>query len=495
MGDQGEISRRDFHTVVVGSGFSGLGMAIQLRRDGREDFVVLEKADDVGGTWRDNTYPGIACDIPSHMYSFSFEQNPDWTRSYSSGAEIWDYLRRVSDSYDLRRKIRFGVEVTGAVWDADEQRWHVSTSTGIEYVARFLVAGIGALHIPNVPDLPGLTGFAGPTFHSANWDHDCDLRGKRVAVIGTGASAIQFVPRIAPDVASLHLFQRTPPWIVPKPDNPIPDWVKRLFNRVPGAQRTYRHFLYWLHESRAVGFNGHPRLLRIGERLARWHMRRAITDPELRAKLTPRYALGCKRVLLANDFYPTLSRDNVHLVTDGVAEVRAHSIVDTAGVEREVDAIIFGTGFHVTDAFDYLDIVGRDGRDLAKEWRTGGIQTHLGMTVSGFPNLFFLLGPNTGLGHNSAVFMIESQIRYVAGAIRLVERERAGSLEVRQDVQDRFQAEIQRKLADGIWTTGGCTSWYLDARGVNRTIWPGFTWRYWMRTRKVDPADIELVGA
>jgi cation diffusion facilitator CzcD-associated flavoprotein CzcO len=481
--------------IVVGTGFAGLGMAIQLRRDGREDFVVLEKADDVGGTWRDNTYPGCACDIQSHMYSFSFEQNPDWSRSFSSQREIWDYLRRVTGKYDLRRKIHFGVEMTGARWDTDEQRWHVATASGAEYVARFLVAGTGALHIPHVPVLPGLDGFAGPAFHSANWNHDVDLRGKRVAVIGTGASAIQFVPKIAPRVAELHLFQRTPPWIMPKPDHAIPDWARALFHRVPVVQRGYRNFLYWLLESRAMGFNGHPAMLRFAERFARWNIERAIADPELRAKLTPDYAMGCKRVLVANDFYPALNRDNVHLVTDGVAEVRPNAIVDAAGVEHPVDVIIFGTGFHVTDAFDYLDLTGRDGRDLAKEWRAGGIRTHLGMTVAGFPNLFFLLGPNTGLGHNSVVFMIESQIRYVAEAIRLVEREHAGTIEVRAAVQDRFQAEIQRKLADGIWTTGGCTSWYLDAAGVNRTIWPGFTWRYWMRTRKVSRSDFELTGA
>lgn len=481
--------------IVVGTGFSGLGMAIQLRRDGREDFVVLEKAGDVGGTWRDNTYPGCACDIQSHMYSFSFEQNPDWTRSFSSQQEIWDYLRRVTDKYCLRRNIHFGVEVAGARWDADEQRWHVATATGAEYVARFLVAGIGALHIPNIPALPGLFRFPGPVFHSARWNHDVDLRGKRVAVIGTGASAIQFVPRIAPLVGRLDLYQRTPPWILPKPDHPIPDWAKALFHRVPGAQRAYRNLLYWLLESRALGFNGHPRMLRFAERFARWNLERSISDPTLRARLTPDYAMGCKRVLVANDFYPALNRDNVHLVTGGVAEVRSGGVVDTAGVERDADVIIFGTGFQVTDGYDYLNITGRDGRDLAKEWRGAGIQTHLGMGVAGFPNLFFLLGPNTGLGHNSVVFMIESQIRYVAGAIKLAERSRAGAIEVRQDVQDRFQTDIQRRLANGIWTTGGCTSWYLDAKGVNRTIWPGFTWRYWLRTRRVNRADYELVPA
>jgi cation diffusion facilitator CzcD-associated flavoprotein CzcO len=481
--------------VVVGTGFSGLGMAIQLRRDGREDFVVLEKADDVGGTWRDNSYPGCACDIQSHMYSFSFEQNPDWSRSYSTQPEIWDYLRRVTDKYDLRRAIHFGVELTGARWDADDGRWHIATSTGTEYVARFLVAGTGALHIPHIPELPGLESFGGTMFHSADWNHDYDLRGKRVAVIGTGASAVQFVPRIAADVARLDLYQRTPPWIMPKPDHPIPDRVKALFRRVPGAQRAYRSLLYWLLEARAIGFNGHPRVLRFAERFARWNLERSITDPVLRAKLTPDYAMGCKRVLIANDFYPALNRDNVSVITDGVADLRPGSVVDGRGVEREVDAIVFGTGFHVTDAYDYLTITGRDGRDLAKQWRTNGIETHYGITVAGYPNLFFLLGPNTGLGHNSVVFMIESQIRYVFDAIKLAERHVAGSIEVRQEVQDRFQAEIQRRLAEGIWSTGGCDSWYLDANGVNRTIWPGFTWRYWMRTRRVDPADFELAGA
>ena len=476
--------------VVVGTGFSGLGMAIQLRRDGREDFVVLEKADDVGGTWRANTYPGCACDIQSHMYSFSFEQNPDWTRSYSSQEEIWAYLRRVTDRYDLRRSIRFGTEVTGARWDADEARWHVATAAGTEYVARFLVAGTGALHIPNVPALAGLESFAGRVFHSAEWDHGFDLTGKRVAVIGTGASAIQFVPRIAGDVARLDLYQRTPPWIMPKPDHAIPPWTRRLFRSVPGAQRAYRTFLYWLLEARALGFNGHPALLRFAERFARWNVERAITDPELRAKLTPSYAMGCKRVLVANDFYPALNRANVSLITDGITEIRPGGVV-AGGVEREVDAIIFGTGFHVTDAFDYLNIAGRDGRDLAKQWRTSGIQTHYGITVAGYPNLFFLLGPNTGLGHNSVVFMIESQIRYVSEAIALAG---AGTIEVRQEAQDRFQADIQSRLADGIWSTGGCDSWYLDSHGVNRTIWPGFTWRYWLRTRRADPADFELAA-
>jgi cation diffusion facilitator CzcD-associated flavoprotein CzcO len=426
------------------------------------------------------------------MYSFSFEQNADWTRSFSPQPEIWAYLRRVTDTYGLRRHIRFGTEVTGARWDADESRWHVTTATGDEYVARFVVSGIGGLHIPNVPALPGIENFTGKAFHSARWDHSYDLTGKRVAVVGTGASAIQFIPRIAPSVASLTVFQRTPPWIMPKPDHAIPGWLRRVFRVVPGAQRLYRGLIYWLLESRALGFNGRPGLMKLAQRIALRHMEKAVSDPALRRKLTPDYVMGCKRVLIANDYYPALTRPNVSVVTAGIAEVRAGSIVDTDGVSHDVDAIIYGTGFHVTDAFDYVNITGLDGRDLSKDWRTNGIRTHYGITVAGYPNLFFLLGPNTALGHNSVVFMIESQIRYVAQAMRLVENAGAASLQPRESAQARFQSDIQRKLASGVWTQGGCRSWYLDAHGVNRTIWPGFTWRYWQRTRRLNPAEYEL---
>ncbi|WAL66884.1 NAD(P)/FAD-dependent oxidoreductase [Amycolatopsis cynarae] len=486
--------RTEAGVVIVGTGFSGLGMAIQLRKQGRDDFVILEKAQDVGGTWRDNTYPGCACDIQSHMYSFSFEQNPHWTRSFSPQPEIWEYLRGVARKYDLYRFIRFGQEMTGARWDTDEHRWHVATRGGDEFVGRFLVNGVGALHLPQIPELTGIEDFQGEKFHSAEWNHDFDLRGKRVAVVGTGASAIQFVPQIAREVEQLTLFQRTPPWVLPKPDHAMPEWARSLFEKVPGVQRIYRDALYWMLEARAIGFNGQPWVMRLAQKLAKANIDRNIPDPVLRRKLTPDYTMGCKRVLISNDYYPALARDNVDVNTSGVAQVRAHGVVDGAGVEHRVDAIIFGTGFHVTDAFDNLDIIGEGGRNLSKEWAAEGMRTHLGITVSGFPNLFFLLGPNTGLGHNSVVFMIESQIRYIAEAIGLVEGSRAGGLVPRPDVQERFNDEIQRKLNRGVWTQGGCKSWYLDAKGVNRTVWPGFTWRYWMATRKLRPADFELVG-
>src|SRR3954469_498055 len=483
-------NRTETGVVIVGTGVSGLGMPIQLRKEGRDDFVILEKAHDVGGTWRDNSYPGCACDIPSHMYSFSFEQNPDWSRAYSPQPEIWRYMREVADKHDLRRFVRFGQEMTGARWDAEENRWHVATRGADKFVGGALVAGVGALHLPQIPELPGIEKFAGPAFHSARWRHDVDLKGKKVAVIGTGASAVQFVPKIAPEVGELTLFQRTPPWIMPKADHEMSGRTRALFKAFPPAQRAYRNVLYWLLEARAIGFNGQSWVMKVGQRLAKRNIDRAITDPALRRKVTPDYTMGCKRVLISNDYYPALARDNVEVVTDGVREVREHSVVDAAGVEHEADVIVYGTGFHVTDAFDDLEIVGREGRNLGKEWATEGMRTHLGITVAGFPNLFFLLGPNTGLGHNSVVFMIEAQISYVPEALRLA---RGRAIEPKPEVQERFNGDIQRKLAKGIWTRGGCKSWYLDAKGVNRTIWPGFTWRYWLDTRKVRREDF-LVG-
>jgi cation diffusion facilitator CzcD-associated flavoprotein CzcO len=494
MDERADLDRIETGTVVIGAGFSGLGMAIRFRMDGRTDFVVLEKAGDLGGTWLGNTYPGCGCDIPSHVYSYSFAQNPGWTHTYPPQREILAYLNRLADRYQLREAIRFGVEMTSARWDADESRWHVTTSTGQVYVAQFLVTAIGSLHIPYVPRLPGLERFTGAVFHSSRWDHDLDLTGKRVAVIGTGSSAVQFVPKIAEEVGKLHLFQRTPAWILPKSEAPTPRWLRAALRWVPGLQRAYRALLYWQLEARAIPFNYVPALIRGGQTMALRHMHRSIADPALRAKLTPNYKLGCKRVVMSDDFYPALCRDNVELVTDWITEVGEDHVVDTAGVRRQVDAIIFGTGFHVTDAFHRQHITGRDGRDLGSQWRDGGNETHLGITTAGYPNLFFLLGPNTTVGHNSTVFMIESQIRYVAKAIRYADRTRAGTIEVTRAAQDRYQADIQRRLVRGVWNTG-CDTWFLDSKGVNRALWPGFSWQYRLRTRTFDPADYQFTPA
>jgi cation diffusion facilitator CzcD-associated flavoprotein CzcO len=434
------------------------------------------------------------------MYSLSTDPNPDWSRSYSPQPEIRDYLERVAETHHLRDRVRFGVEMTGATWDEETRTWAVHTrhpaggDTGTDYVCRFLVSGVGALHLPSIPALPGVERFAGPSFHSAQWRHDVDLRGKKVAVVGTGASAIQFVPQIAPDVEHLTLFQRTPAWVLPKGDRPIPESRRRFLARHPGAQRAYRGALYAALESRAIGFMSRPELLRPAEWIARKHVERSISDPELVDRLTPRYSLGCKRVLVSNDYYPALARDNVDVVSSGIREVREHAVVDADGVEHEADVIVYGTGFHVTDAFDRLTITGRGGRRLRDTWAEHGMATHLGITVADFPNFFLLLGPNTGLGHNSVVFMIECQADYVARAITAVHRAGCSGLDVRAEVQQRSNAAVQQRLERGIWTRGGCTSWYLDAAGVNRTIWPGFTVRYWWETRRFRPEDFELFG-
>ncbi|SDD59806.1 flavin-containing monooxygenase [Rhodococcus tukisamuensis] len=480
--------------LIIGTGFSGLGMAIQLVKSGRRDFVVLEKADEVGGTWRENTYPGCACDVPSHMYSFSFEPNPDWSQMWSGQPEILRYLRALADKYDLYRNIHFGRTSTGGRWDEAETRWHVRTTDGTEYIAQFLVSGIGALHIPSLPALPGAETFRGTAFHSARWNHDYDLTGRRVAVIGTGASAVQIVPEIVGKVEQLQLYQRTPAWVVPRKNFDVDPRLRRAFRRIPLLRRIFRLGIYWTSEALALGLNGHSNLLAPLERVAKRNIARSIDDPGLRRRLTPDYRIGCKRIVGSDDYYPALARPNAEVVTDRIERVTATGIVTADGTEREVDAIIYATGFHVTDGFGSVNLVGVGGRELLARWNEDGIATHLGITAAGYPNAFFLLGPNTGLGHNSVVFMIEQQIRYALDAMRLVNDSGAEGISVRPGVQDRFNVDIQRKLSKGVWTNGGCVSWYLDVKGVNRTIWPGFTWQYWLRTRTVDPADFDLIG-
>jgi cation diffusion facilitator CzcD-associated flavoprotein CzcO len=471
--------------VIVGSGFAGLCMAIKLKESGRDDFVILEKAGDVGGTWRENTYPGAGCDIQSHLYSFSFELNPKWSRMFARQPEILDYLRHCVRKYGLEKHLYFGAEITGGEYDDDRQEWRVQLADGREIRSDFAVLGLGPLHRPILPDVPGIETFEGPSWHSAEWNHDVDLTGKRVAVIGTGASAIQFVPQIAKQVDKLHLFQRTPAWIMPKRDRHISGLTKALYRRVPGFQRAHRNLIYWILETRVIGFAINPKMLKAAQGIADSHRRRQVPDPALREKLTPDYTMGCKRVLVSNNFYPALMRDNVELVSDAVAEVRAHSVVAADGIEREVDAIVYGTGFHVTDSFDKLQLVGPKGRKLSEEW-SDGLSAYYGMTVAGFPNVFLLVGPNTGLGHNSIIFMIEAQVNYIMQCLDMMDRRGAKRISPKKDVQDRFNAGIQADLVKQVWSVGGCKSWYLDAQGRNTTIWPGFTWRYWTRTRRPD---------
>jgi cation diffusion facilitator CzcD-associated flavoprotein CzcO len=479
-----------FKIVIIGSGFAGLGMAIRLKQHGIEDFVVLERGREVGGTWRDNTYPGAACDVPSRLYSFSFARQRDWSRSFSPQDEILDYLIHCSHAFGVRDHIRFVHTVSESWWDDAEGVWRVETDHGT-YTGQILVPAVGGLSEPMIPDIPGLADFAGKVFHSATWDHDFDLTGKRVAVVGTGASAIQFVPRIQPKVASLHLFQRTPAWIMRQLDRRFTRVERRIYRRIPLLGLIARAGIYWTHESYAVGFSN-PRLLKAASRLARLHLFRQVRDRELRAKLTPDYTMGCKRILLSNDYYPALTRPNVEVINAGLQRVTPTGVVGSDGTEREVDAIIFGTGFHVTDLPAAQGLRGRDGRVLADVWRSNGVAAYLGTTVNGFPNLFTLVGPNTGLGHNSFVFMIESQIAYVLDAIRRMTEDGLAVVEVREDVVTAFNRDLQRRLEGAVWTSGGCKSWYLDERGRNVTMWPGSTWRFRRMTRRFDPAAYHL---
>ncbi|TMC49216.1 MAG: NAD(P)/FAD-dependent oxidoreductase [Chloroflexi bacterium] len=478
--------------VVVGTGFSGIGAAIRLKQQGFDDFVVLERAHDVGGTWRDNTYPGCTCDVPSHLYSFSFEPNPRWSHSFSRQGEIWEYLRTCARRHGVMPHIRFGHELVSAAWDDELDRWRIET-TGGHFTARVLVTGVGALSEPSVPSIPGIETFRGTVFHSASWNHDHDLAGERVAVIGTGASAIQFVPEIQPRVGRLLLFQRTPPWVVPRRDRRLRAFEQRLYRVAPAVQRLARLGIYWGREAMFVGFGIDTRLQRGPERMARRHLRRQVPDRTLRKKLTPDYTIGCKRILLSNDYYPALAQPNVEVITDRIQEVREHSIVTADSVEHEIDTIIFGTGFHVTDMPAAKRLRGRGGVLLADAWRDG-MGAYRGTTIAGFPNLFMLVGPNTGLAHTSLVFMIECQIAYVMDCLRYMRRSRVATVEVKPEVQARYCDDVHARMQRTVWVTGGCVSWYLDAAGRNTTLWPNFTWRFRQLTRRFDPQSY-LVNA
>lgn len=468
--------------AIIGSGFGGLGTAIQLKQHGITDFLIFERAGDVGGVWRDNHYPGCACDVELHLYSFSFAPNPDWTRSFSPQAEIWAYLQRCANEFDLLSHLRFDHDVHEVAWEESTSHWRIETSQGT-YTALVLVMATGALSEPAIPQLHGLECFAGVTFHSAHWNHDVDLTGRRVAVIGTGASAIQFVPAIQPVVGHLVVFQRTPPWVLPRLDRPIPFAERRLFQRFPLAQQAVRARIYALRELLGAAFRKQRRMQRL-ERIARRYLETAIPDPVLRARLTPAYTLGCKRILLSDDYLPALMQPNVELVTAGIAELRTHAIVDHAGVEHTVDVIIWGTGFRVTEWPFGQHVWGRHGQNLSDAWG-GSPKAHLGTTVTGFPNLFILEGPNTGLGHTSVLIMLEAQIAHVMAALRYMDRRGLRALEPRPEVQAAFVADVDRRMRGTVWTAGGCKSWYLDKTGRNSTLWPASTWSFRRKARFV----------
>lgn len=446
------------HVLIVGAGFAGIGLAHRLKQAGIDDFTIVERAGSVGGTWRDNTYPGLACDIPSHLYSYSFAPNPDWSRFFAPQPEIRAYLERCADMHGIRAHLRLGVAVTGADFDEASGLWSVQTSGGETLTARVLVSGAGhALTQPVLPDIPGSESFAGKTMHSARWDHDYALDGKSVAVVGTGASAVQIIPTIAPRVGRLSVFQRTPAWVLPKPDWATSELERSLYRRVPLIQAAARAASYAVFESFALGHVFAPRLNAIHDWRGTRYLRRSVRDPVLRDRLTPRFRFGCKRILLSNEYYPALQLDHVELVTDAIREIRPHAIVTADGEERPVDAIVYATGFVASETAPPFPIRGRGGRSLAERWESGG-EAYLGTTVAGFPNLFLMIGPNLGLGHNSMIFMMESQFPYVIGAITALRERGLRFVDVRPDVQASYNAWVQKRLSRSVWNTGGCRS-------------------------------------
>ncbi|MHA6761215.1 flavin-containing monooxygenase [Streptacidiphilus sp. PAMC 29251] len=478
--------------AVIGTGFSGLGMACRLKQQGIEDFVVFERAQEVGGTWRDNTYPGCACDIRSDLYSFSFAPNPDWTSRYARQEEIHAYLRDTTDRFGIREHIRFGHEVEHAAWDEEAALWRITTSAG-EYLARVLISGHGPLITPKWPEIPGLEDFAGESFHSAAWNHGVELAGKRIAVIGTGASAIQFVPRIAESAGQLTVFQRSAPWVMPRGDAPTSAARRRWFARLPLLQQASRAWIFGVAESRFAGFK-YPWVSRRFEAVGRSYLARKVRDPELRAKVTPDFRIGCKRLLVSDEYYPALNRPNVDLVTEKITGVTATGVVTADGAHHEVDVLICGTGFNATQPAVAELIHGRGGIPLAQYWGTRMEALH-GTTVTGFPNLFLLVGPNTALGHNSIVYIIESQIDYVLKALRLMRGRGAAAIEALPQAQSAYNDGLQRTLSTSVWVKGGCTSFYLDAEGRNTTLWPHRAARFRQLLRRFDPSLYRLTTA
>jgi cation diffusion facilitator CzcD-associated flavoprotein CzcO len=489
---QGNGRARRIKVGIVGAGFGGIGMAIRLKQAGIYDFTIFERGDSVGGVWRANTYPGAACDVPSHLYSFSFAPGHRWTRRYAPQAEILEYLNEVTHDFGLREHLRLGIEVVRADFDPDSGRWTVSTSDGEQHRFDALVTACGQLTNPAVPEIDGIEEFEGHVFHSAEWDHDYDLGDRRIAVIGTGASAIQFVPEIAPSAAKLDIYQRSAPWILPKADRGYPAWERTLMRRLPSRVAIARAGMFGFFEVATYGFTGTDWLMNPFAKIADRYREKALADPELRAKATPDYEMGCKRVLFTSDWYPTLMRDNVELIQGGVERITADGVVGPDGVEREADTIIWGTGFQSHDFVAPMEIHGLDGYELNEVWRQRP-EAYLGTAVAGFPNLYVMYGPNTNHGSGSVPYTLECQYNLAIDGIKKL-RDGARYLELRPEAQMRWRDEIARRSEPTRWLAGGCTSWYVNDEGVNTNNWVGPWLEFKRRTRQIDPADFELVA-
>ena len=470
--------------LIVGAGFGGIGAAIELKRAGFHHFTILERAAEPGGVWRDNTYPGAACDVPSPLYSYSFEPNPDWPKRYAMQPDIRAYLDRVVEKYRIGPHIRYGREVTSASFV--DGCWRVETAEGETFEATVFVPAVGQLSRPALPAIPGRESFAGTAFHSARWNHEVPLSGKKIAVIGTGASAIQFVPEVRKQAAHLTVFQRTPPYLMAKNDGRYADWQKRLFRRLPKTQWFGRARIFLLGEYATYAMTRHPLLAKVFELRTAQLRRRHLTDRRLREQMKPDYPLGCKRILFTNEYLPALAQPNVTVETQPIKEITPRGVRTEDGVEHEADVLIYGTGFKATEFLGPMRVFGRDGQSLAETWR-GGARAYLGMAVPGFPNLFCVYGPNTNLGAGSIIYMIERQARYLRQAVEHLARPNVASLEVRAEVEERYDRELQARLGHSVWS--GCTSWYRQENGRVSTNWPGLVTEYDRRTRVLDPAD------
>jgi cation diffusion facilitator CzcD-associated flavoprotein CzcO len=484
-----------YDVAIIGAGFAGLTAAIRLQQRGNTSFVVFERAATVGGTWRDNIYPGCAVDIPAPLYSMSFAPNPNWSRLYSGQPEILAYLHDTVRRFELEAHIRFNTEIVSTKFQAAQGRWLLTDRAGTVTTARVVLLAIGPLNRPAVPQLKGLEKFQGKTFHSSQWDAAYDLTGQRVAVVGTGASAIQFIPEIAPQVSQLYVFQRSAPWVLPRPDRPFSEQEQTWFRRVPLWQKLKRTFIYWRLELNGLMFLGNERISKLAAGVATYNLRKGLKDPELRRKATPNYKIGCKRVLLSNDYYPALARPNVGLITEGIRKLTAHGIISEDGREREIDTLIFGTGFVASSFLVELNITGLHGRNLFQEWQAATPEAYQGTTVAGFPNLLFIVGPNTGLAHNSLVHIMESQVNYVLDYLRLLDK--AGPtayFDVKPAAQRAYNDRLQQKLGTTVWASG-CQSWYLNAQGKNTTLLPALTATFRRDTKRVKQADYTLVQA
>ena len=478
--------------AIIGGGFGGIAMAIRLLQNGIQDFTILEKANDFGGTWRENRYPGAACDVQSHMYSLSFAPKTDWTKRYAEAPEIFDYIQGLIARFKLAQYARLQCEVLSAVYLEDECQWQLTLNDQSTLIAQYVIFASGPLHVPQIPHIPGIENFKGKVFHSSQWDHSYDLHGKTVASIGTGGSAIQYIPEIAPQTERLYVFQRTAAWVIPRDERLYKGLEKKLFAKFDWFRKLHRARLYWSNESRVVPIVK-PLTMKYAQKLAEVFIRYQVKDKTIAKKLTPDYIMGCKRILVSNKYFPAFNRKNVELITDGIQELTADSIITQDGKIRKIDCLIYGTGF-ITDPRIYLksfSCTGLNGLELKDAWKDGA-ESFYGISTKGFPNLFQLLGPNTVLAHNSVVFMIESQVEYILQMMDLVARTHSQAIAVKGHVQDQFNQQVQTMMGGTVWQSG-CVSWYQQDGGKNFALWPTYTWKYWLNTKKLNPADYLLL--